>query len=245
MRRFVAVLLSVFAVAATGVVGFALAGPAEHNARTVTDVTVHMGEYFFSLSSQSAPVGTVVFHVTNDGDVGHDFQIAGQTTPVIEKGQTATLTVNFTSPGQYNYLCSVGEHAIYGMAGQFQVTGQATTTVITTNGTTITTTSTAPTPPPPPIKATVKVALKEFRIILTTTKGKKLKSVPHGRIKFIVKNIGNLPHNFVSNKQQTAVLAHNKSQTITITYSKKGNYGYLCSITGHAAAGMKGKLKVT
>jgi uncharacterized cupredoxin-like copper-binding protein len=245
MRRFVAVLLSVFAVAATGVVGFALAGPSEHKATTVTDVTVHMGEYFFTLSTMTAPVGTVVFHVTNDGDLGHDFAIAGQKTAILEKGQSADLTVNFTQPGGYNFLCTVGEHAIYGMAGNFQISGQATTTVITTNGTTITTTATTPTPPPPPIKATLRASLKEWKIILTTTKGKKVTSVPHGRIKFLVKNIGKLPHNFASNKQQTAVLARNKSATITITFSKKGNYAYICSIAGHAALGMKGKLKVT
>jgi plastocyanin len=245
MRRFVAALLSVFAVAATGVVGFALAGPAQHNARTVTDITVHMGEYYFTLSAPSAPVGTVVFHVTNDGDLGHDFAIAGQRTAILEKGQSANLTVNFSQPGGYNYLCTVGEHAIYGMAGNFQVTGQATTTVITTNGTTITTSQTTPTPPPPPIKATLRASLKEWKIILTTTKGKRVKSVPHGRIRFLVKNIGKLPHNFSSNKQQTAVLARNKSATITITFSKNGSYAYICSITGHAALGMKGKLKVT
>jgi uncharacterized cupredoxin-like copper-binding protein len=259
MRRFVAALLSVFAVAATGVVGFALAGPAQHNARTVTDITVHMGEYYFTLSAPSAPVGTVVFHVTNDGDLGHDFAIAGQKTAILEKGQSANLSVNFSQPGGYNYLCTVGEHAIYGMAGNFQVTGQATTTVITTNGTTITTSSTAPTPPPPPIRATVNVAEKEFRIILTqkkkvkvrkggktvtVTKNVVIKSVPAGRVRFVVKNIGKLPHNFVINQQQTAVLAAKKAQTIVVTFNK-GRFPYVCSITGHAAAGMKGTLRVT
>jgi uncharacterized cupredoxin-like copper-binding protein len=259
MRRFVAALLSVFAVAATGVVGFALAGPAQHNATTVTDVTVHMGEYYFTLSAGSAPAGTVVFHVTNDGDLGHDFAIAGQKTAILEKGQSANLTVNFSQPGGYNYLCTVGEHAIYGMSGNFQITGQATTTVITTNGTTVTTSSTAPTPPPPPIRATVNVSLKEFRIILTqkkkvkVRKGKKtvtvtknvvVKSAPNGRVRFVVKNIGKLPHNFVINQQQTAVLASKKGQTLVVTFAK-GRFPFECSITGHAAAGMKGTLKVT
>jgi plastocyanin len=260
MRRFVAVLLSVFAVAATGVVGFALAGPSQHKAQTVTDVNVTMGEYYFTLSTMSAPVGTVVFHVTNQGDLGHDFAIAGQKTAILEKGQSANLTVNFSQPGGYNYLCTVGEHAIYGMAGNFQITGQATTTVITTNGTTVVTTGTTPTPPPPPIRATVNVGLKEFRILLTQKKKVRVKrgnryvlviravavkSVPAGRVRFLVKNIGRLPHNFVTNQQQTAVLASKKSQTLVVTFSKKGNYVYLCSITGHAAAGMKGTLKVT
>src|SRR6476646_10271532 len=119
MRRFVAVLLSVFAVAATGVVGFALAGPAQQKATAVTDVTVHGGEYYFTLDKTSAPVGVVNFHFVNDGDVGHDFSIAGQKTPIIEKGQTATLSINFSQPGNYGYICTVGEHAVYGMTGNF------------------------------------------------------------------------------------------------------------------------------
>jgi len=241
MRRFVAVLLSVFAVAVTGVVGFALAGPAQQKATAVTNITVHAGEYYFDLSATTAPAGQVVFTVFNDGDISHDFQIAGQRTPILEKGQSATLTVNFTQAGLFNYLCTIGEHAIYGMQGQFTVTGAATTTVV--NGTTVTTTQ--PPPPAPKVKATVKVTESEFKIKLTNTKGKAIKSVPHGRIKFIVTNKGKLPHNFVSNKQQTLVLASKKSQTITINFAKKGSYGYLCSITGHAALGMKGKLKVT
>jgi plastocyanin len=147
MRRFVAVLLSVFAVAATGVVGFALAGPAQQKATAVTDVTVHGGEYYFTLDKTSAPVGVVNFHFVNDGDVSHDFSIAGQKTPIIDHGQTATLTVNFSQPGNYGYICTVGEHAVYGMTGNFQITGQAVTTVVTSNGTTVTQTTT---PPPPP-----------------------------------------------------------------------------------------------
>jgi uncharacterized cupredoxin-like copper-binding protein len=103
------------------------------------------------------------------------------------------------------------------------------------------------------------VAEKEFRIILTqkkkvkvrrngktvtVTKNVVVKSVPAGRVRFVVKNIGKLPHNFVINQQQTAVLAAKKAQTIVVTFNK-GRFPYVCSITGHAAAGMKGTLRVT
>ena len=257
MRRFVVALCSVFAVAATGVVGYALAGPATRQATTVTDVTVHAGEYYFNLSTITAPTGTVNFHVINDGEVGHDFSIANQRTPILEKGQTATLTVNFTTAGKYGFICTLGEHAVYGMQGEFTVTGGTTTTVI--GGTTITNTVT--TPPPLPLKGTVNVNLKEFKIILTqrkkvrVKKGKKfvfqlknvvVKSVPKGRIKFVVKNTGALPHNFVEvgGTQGTRVLAKGQSQTVTWSFPAKGSVRYECSITGHAAAGMKGTLKV-
>lgn len=262
MRRFVAVLLSVFAVAATGVVGFALAGPAQHKAIAVTDVTVHGGEYYFTLDKSSAPVGIVNFHFINDGDVSHDFSIAGQKTPIIDKGQTATLSVNFSQPGNYGYICTVGEHAVYGMSGNFTITGQAVTTVVTSNGTTITQTTAPPPPPVRPIKATVNVALKEFKIVMTqrakvrVKKGGKFvtvfKNVPvrslkasNGRVKFLVRNIGKLPHNFVINQQQTPVLSPKKGTTLIVTFANGGSFHYECSITGHAQAGMKGNLKIT
>ena len=261
MRRFVAVLLSVFAVAATGVVGFALAGPSKQAAVTVTDVTVHAGEYYFTLDKSSAPVGVVNFHLINDGDVTHDFSIAGQKTPVVGPGGTATLTVNFSQPGNYGYICTVGEHAVYGMSGNFQITGQSVTTVVTSNGTTVTQTTTPPPPPALKVKATVNVALKEFKIVLTQRAKVRVKKhgkfvtafknvnvhslkANNGRVKFVVRNIGKLPHNFVINQQQTPVLKPKGKATLTVSFTHGGSYHYECSITGHAQAGMKGNLKI-
>jgi plastocyanin len=260
MRRFAVVILLCLAVAGTAVAGFSFAGVVSPQAtRVTTNVTVHGGEYYFNLSQNSAPVGTVVFTFVNDGDVGHDFQIAGKSTPVIAHGETATLTVDFTKPGTYPYLCSVGEHAIYGMQGVFTVTGTAVTT-------TATTTTATPT--------TVKVTEKEFKIILpSTTKrvayykkvpvvktvnGKKKKvyvkkkfykrvsvqkPVKAGPVHFVVHNIGKIPHNFVIAGQQTLVLASGKTGTLDVDLTP-GKYPYECSITGHAALGMKGTLVV-
>src|SRR5258708_1981643 len=103
MRRFALVLLLCLAVTGTAVAGFSLAGVvAPKTTHDTTSVTVHMTEYHFTLSQTTAPVGTVVFTVINDGDVGHDFQFSGiATTPVIGHGETTTLTVNFTKPGDY------------------------------------------------------------------------------------------------------------------------------------------------
>ena len=182
-----------------------------------TNVSVHMGEYYFHLSQNSAPTGTVVFTVVNDGTIQHDFSIAGKTTPLIDPGGTAKLTVGFTHAGGNPYLCDVGEHAVEGMQGIFNVTGSK---------------------PAPKPTATVKVSEREFKITLLP------KRVKHGVIKFAVKNTGKIPHNFVIHGRQTPVLSPGKSASIVVTL-KKGKYTYLCSIKGHAAAGMKGVLVVT
>jgi uncharacterized cupredoxin-like copper-binding protein len=83
------------------------------------------------------------------------------------------------------------------------------------------------------------------------------KSVKSGAVTFKVTNKGSLAHDFKvcsSNKGGTAnscsgkvtpMLQPGKSATLSITFSKKGSYEYLCTVPGHAAAGMKGILKVT
>src|SRR3954447_19314631 len=44
--------------------------------------------------------------------------------------------------------------------------------------------------------------------------------------------------------KKTATLKHGQSATLTLTLSKSGQYEFLCSVTGHAAAGIKGLLGV-
>ena len=214
MRRYAIALLAA-AVVGTAFAGSSFAGGQAPTAST--SVTVHMGEYYFRLSQNSAPVGTVVFTVVNDGTIQHDFSIAGKTTALLNPGQTATLTVGFTHAGSNPYLCDVGEHAVQGMQGVFTVTG------------------TTPAPKP---TATVKVTEREFKISLLP------KRVKHGVIKFAVKNTGKLPHNFVIHGRQTPVISPGKSASIVVAL-KQGKYKYFCSIKGHAAAGMKGTLLVT
>jgi uncharacterized cupredoxin-like copper-binding protein len=260
LRRSVVVFLACLAGLATVVSGFSFAEAASPKTTDVTtNVTVHMGEYYFTLSQTTAPVGTVVFTIINDGDVQHDFSIAGKTTPLMNHGQTVTLAVNFTDAKDYYYFCSVGEHAVYGMSGSFTVTGSGATT-----GTDKTTT--AATPPPPKPVAIVRVAATEFKFTLVGTKNKTVKTykkvkvkgklvrklvkvkttrtVPHGLVRFIFTNKGHIAHNFAIAKNQTSVLAPRKSQVLDVKLSK-GKYTYICTIRGHAAAGMKGQLVVT
>jgi quinohemoprotein ethanol dehydrogenase len=87
-----------------------------------TTIQVQAGEFFFNLSSQTAKLGTDTFVLKNVGHIDHDFAIAGKSTPVINPGQTARLTVTFTKPGSYSYFCTVPGHASAGMKGVLKVT---------------------------------------------------------------------------------------------------------------------------
>jgi uncharacterized cupredoxin-like copper-binding protein len=87
-----------------------------------TAVSVAASEFKFVLSQESVPVGTVVFTITNDGGSAHNFAIGNKVSDLIGGGQTTTLTVTFTKPGSYTYLCTVPGHAAAGMQGVLTVT---------------------------------------------------------------------------------------------------------------------------
>jgi uncharacterized cupredoxin-like copper-binding protein len=70
-----------------------------------------------------------------------------------------------------------------------------------------------------------------------------VKSVKAGAVTFKVTNKGNLPHDFKIGTKKTAMLSPGKSATLSVTL-KKGKTAYLCTVSGHAAAGMKGTLTV-
>src|SRR5262245_5052796 len=269
MRRFFIVLLACLAVAGTAVAGFSFAGvlgPQGANKTAATELYVWAFEHNFNITAThdrnapqvaTVPAGPVTFHVMNVGTIEHDFSIGGTKTATLEPMGKADLTVTL-QPGQANYACTIGEHATLGMVGTLNVTGQVQTTtqVITTNGTTITTTQTQtqPTTVPKPT-ATIKVSEKEFKIILPTVakrvkKNGKLVTVrtvkpgKHGLVRFVGKNTGKIGHNFVIGNGQTTVLKPGQTQAINVLLAK-GKRKYVCSITGHAAAGMKGTLTVT
>ena len=86
--------------------------------------------------------------------------------------------------------------------------------------------------------AAVGVTGKEFKFTLTT------KTVRHGKVTFKFTNKGRLKHDFKIAGKKTPLIGPNRSASITVTL-KRGSYTYICTVPGHAAAGMKGKLKVT
>jgi uncharacterized cupredoxin-like copper-binding protein len=100
---------------------------------------------------------------------------------------------------------------------------------------------------------TVNVAVNksnDFKFVLAK------KSVPHGTLKFVFANNGQLPHDFklcTSNKGGTAnacagkvtkIVSPGQKATLSVSVAKAGKYEYLCTVPGHAAAGMKGLLTV-
>ena len=89
--------------------------------------------------------------------------------------------------------------------------------------------------------ATTKVTVlaTDFKFKLSKTK------VPTGTIVFTLVNKGKLPHDFKIAGKKTRLVSPKKSATLTVTITKKGKYAYLCTVPGHAAAGMKGVLTVT
>lgn len=78
----------------------------------------------------------------------------------------------------------------------------------------------------------------EFKFTLTK------KTVPKGVVSFHVLNKGNIPHDFKIAGHKTKLLSPGQSQTLKVTFKKAGSYPFLCTVTGHAVAGMKGVLKV-
>ncbi len=88
---------------------------------------------------------------------------------------------------------------------------------------------------------TVKVTAgkpTEFNFKLSKSK------VSKGVVVFKVTNSGAIVHDFKIAGKKTKNLSPGKSQVIKVTFKKPGKYPFLCTVTGHAAAGMKGVLTV-
>jgi uncharacterized cupredoxin-like copper-binding protein len=82
------------------------------------------------------------------------------------------------------------------------------------------------------------VKATEFKFALTKTR------VSRGTVTFKVKNSGHVKHDFKINGKKTKLLSPGASTTLKVSFSKAGRYTYLCTVPGHAQAGMKGKLTV-
>jgi uncharacterized cupredoxin-like copper-binding protein len=86
--------------------------------------------------------------------------------------------------------------------------------------------------------ASIGVTGKEFKFALTT------KTAKHGKVTFRFTNKGKLKHDFKIAGKKTALLAPGKSASLTVTL-KAGKYTYICTVPGHAAAGMKGTFRAS
>ena len=85
---------------------------------------------------------------------------------------------------------------------------------------------------------TIKVTGKEFKFSLSPSSAKA------GKVTFRFTNKGRLKHDFKIAGKATKVLSPDKSQSLSVTL-KKGSYPFLCTVEGHAKAGMKGTLRVS
>ena len=70
------------------------------------------------------------------------------------------------------------------------------------------------------------------------------KTIVKGATTFKVTNKGTLSHSFKIAGKKTVTLKPGKAATLKVTFSKAGKFAYLCTVSGHAAAGMKGTLTV-
>jgi plastocyanin len=84
----------------------------------------------------------------------------------------------------------------------------------------------------------VTVTASEFKFVLSK------RSVPIGTVVFTVVNKGKISHNFKIGGKTTRNLLPGQKATLTVKFSKKGHYAYVCTIPGHATAGMKGVFSV-
>lgn len=99
------------------------AKPKPKPALKTTTVSVSAFEMGFKLSKTAVPRGTVIFTVTNNGTVAHDFSFGsrGGGTVLLEPDDSATLKVTFLKPGNYTYICTVPGHQEAGMIGVLKV----------------------------------------------------------------------------------------------------------------------------
>ena len=83
---------------------------------------------------------------------------------------------------------------------------------------------------------TIKVTAKEFSFALSS------KSAKAGAVTFVITNKGKLQHDFKIAGKKTPLISPGKTATLKVTI-KKGSNPYMCTVPGHAAAGMKGVVK--
>ena len=86
---------------------------------------------------------------------------------------------------------------------------------------------------------TVSVVMTDFKFALSK------KTVPKGTVVFKLVNKGKLDHDLKIAGKRSPVIKPGKSATFRVVIAKAGRYPYICTIAGHAAAGMKGVLVVT
>ena len=93
---------------------------------------------------------------------------------------------------------------------------------------------------PSTVKGTsVQVKGGEFFFRLSTKS-----AIKPGTMTFVFTNVGHVLHDFKINGKQTLLIQPGKTAKLVVTFKNKGAYPYLCTVPGHAEAGMKGVFTV-
>jgi plastocyanin len=65
-----------------------------------------------------------------------------------------------------------------------------------------------------------------------------------GTVAFTFKNVGHVAHDFKINGKKTPLIQPGYTARLVVTFKKTGKYPSLCTVLGHAAAGMRGLFAV-
>lgn len=89
-------------------------------------VDISETDYKLDPSDPTVRAGTVSFKVTNDGAVDHNLEVEGpegeqELEQDLAPGESGTLTVDLSKPGNYEFYCPVGDHRDRGMEGEIDV----------------------------------------------------------------------------------------------------------------------------
>jgi len=65
-----------------------------------------------------------------------------------------------------------------------------------------------------------------------------------GKVTFTFRNVGAVRHDFKINGKRTSLIGPGKTAKLVVTFKRPGKYRFICTVPGHAAAGMRGVFTV-
>jgi hypothetical protein len=219
------------AAAFLGVLGGLLVGlpPGAAARSSATTVRVSISDARVTLSKHTAPVGQVLFDVTNTGRRPLEFRVAGVQTPILGRGRHATLKVDFRATGSYPYGVLDPAHPGKKLAGVLTVVG-APPAPPAARPTSQPPTSVTGTPCTSPSPTTVAVTMTDVLggngFVFTPA------AFPCGTVTFVITNTGQSAHVLQVTYPNAAkvpaspTVDPNKTATLTVNLTVSGTYGW-------------------